>query len=303
AGGPGRQRRGSKNHGRRGASVSTDRRSAEAGRTGRGAPIGRYRGTPRCAQPLLAAGGGSERRRQNRVDARGGQPSGHAGADGPRRRAGGSRKGHGPRSMKNRHYERSRWLVMITVVVTWGCGRHEANADAPSLKAVRLVAVESWTAASATTYSAVITPNVQVDLAFRVTGYVVDVRQTKGADGQSRALEPGAAIARGVTLARVRAADYQAVVDKAHGARDESSAGITAAEAGLAEAQAALTQAESDFGRVSILWQQESITKPVYDGARSKLDAARAKVDAAIAAIAAAKQRARAAAAQAHEAE
>src|SRR5262249_43958308 len=47
----------------------------------------------------------------------------------------------------------------------------------------------------------------------------------------------------------------------------------------------------------------ESITKPVYDGAKAKLDAARARVDGATAAIAAAKQRAGAAAAQAHEAE
>src|SRR5262249_29537178 len=167
--------------------------------------------------------------------------------------AGGSRKGRGPRSMTNRHVQSSLCFAVIAAVLTWGCGRREANADARSPKAVRLVAVESSTDAGATTYSAVITPNVQVDLAFRVTGYVVDVLHTKGADGRSRALEPGAVIARGVTLARVRAADYQAVVDKAHGARDESGAGITAAEAGLAEAQAALTQAESDFGRVSTL--------------------------------------------------
>jgi len=197
----------------------------------------------------------------------------------------------------------SRSLVAIAAFLTWGCGRHEANADARSPTAVRLVAVEASTDAGGTAYSAVITPNVQVDLAFRVSGYVVDVRQTKGADGRSRALEPGAAIARGETLARLRAVDYQAAADKARGARDESSAGITAAEAGLAEARAALTQAESDFGRISTLWQQESVTKPAYDAARARLDTARAKVDAATAAIAAAKQRAVASAAQAHEAD
>src|SRR5262249_35422924 len=153
-------------------------------------------------------------------------------------RAGGPRKSHGPRSMTNRRVKTSRCLVMIetvlilAAVLTSGCAGHEATADARGPKAVRLVAVESSTDAGAATYSAVITPNVQVDLAFRVPGYVVDVRQTQGADGRSRALEPGAAIARGVTLARVRTADYEAVVDKAHGARDESSAGVTAAEAG-----------------------------------------------------------------------
>ena len=106
----------------------------------------------------------------------------------------------------------------------------------------------------------------------------------------------------GLVLARIRASDYQAVVDKAQGSRDESSAAIDAAEAQLAEAQAGLTQAESDFGRIATLWQQESVTKPAYDASKARLDVARAKVDAAIASVAAAQQRATAAAAQLQEA-
>ena len=54
-----------------------------------------------------------------------------------------------------------------------------------------------------------------MDLAFRLSGYVVEIHRTKGADGRTRALEPGAAVASGLVLARVRATDYQAVVDKA----------------------------------------------------------------------------------------
>ena len=194
-------------------------------------------------------------------------------------------------------------LLVIMGVAFCGCGGHRTSADARSPRAVRLVTVESSVDGGSTRYSAIITPNAQVDLAFRASGYVVDILQTQADDGRRRAVEPGATIARGVALARLRAADYQAVVDKAQGARDESSAGVAAAEAGLAEAQAALTLAESDFGRISTLWEQESITKPAYDGARATLDAARAKVDAATAAIAAAKQRSAAAAAQLHEAE
>ena len=64
------------------------------------------------------------------------------------------------------------------------------------------MAVEASTGAEPTTSSAIIAPNAQVDLAFRVSGYVVDVRQTKGADGRTRALEPGAAV---TTRARSRA--------------------------------------------------------------------------------------------------
>ncbi|HEY1304218.1 MAG TPA: efflux RND transporter periplasmic adaptor subunit [Vicinamibacterales bacterium] len=194
-------------------------------------------------------------------------------------------------------------LVFLATVQMCGCESRAGSAtDARTPAAVRLVTVEASTGGDSTTYSAVITPNTQVDLAFRVSGYVVDVRKTKGADGRSRAVEPGAEVTRGLVLARIRAVDYQAVVDKAQGARDESGAGISAGQAGLAEAQAALTQAEFDFERIATLWQQESVTKPAYDASRARLEVARAKVDAATAAVASARQRATSAAAQLQEA-
>src|SRR5262245_13185278 len=195
------------------------------------------------------------------------------------------------------------WKCLLAAAAAVACACIDREGDARSAKAVRLVTVESSTSAESTTYSAVIAPNAQVDLAFRVAGYVVDVLRSKAADGEVRALEPGAPVARGATLARIRPTDYQTVVDKAQGAHEEAAAGVSAAEAALAEGQAGLTQAEFDFGRASTLWEQESITKPAYDGAKARLDAARAKVAAATAGVAAARQRATAAAAQLHEAE
>jgi multidrug efflux pump subunit AcrA (membrane-fusion protein) len=111
-------------------------------------------------------------------------------------------------------------------------------------------------------YSAILTPNAQVDLVFRVSGYVVELYQTIGADGRMRPLEPGAQVAAGTVLARVRPSDYQAVVDKDRGAQQEAEAGVAAAQAQLVQAQANLAQAELDFARVSALWEQTSITKP-----------------------------------------
>jgi membrane fusion protein, multidrug efflux system len=194
-------------------------------------------------------------------------------------------------------------VAAIAAALTSGCvGRAGGDADARIPKAVRLMAVEASKGVEPTTYSAIIAPNAQVDLAFRVSGYVVDVRQTKGADGRIRALEPGAAVTTGLVLARIRTTDYQAGVDKAQGSRNELTASVTAAESELVEAKAALTQAEADFGRIETLWQQESVTKPVYDASKARLDAARARVDAATASVAAAQQRANAAAAQLEEA-
>src|SRR5437762_4327330 len=87
-------------------------------------------------------------------------------------------------------------------------------------------------------YSAIVTPNAQVELAFRVSGYVVELYQTRGADGRLRPLQPGAPVVRGTVLARIRPSDYQAVVDKSRGAQEEGHAGVAAAEAQLVQAQA-----------------------------------------------------------------
>jgi RND family efflux transporter MFP subunit len=195
-------------------------------------------------------------------------------------------------------------FVAVAVIQICGCvSRADSDTDGRIPHAVRLVAIESSADAESTvTYSAIIAPNAQVDLAFRVSGYVVDVRRTKGADGRTRAVEPGAAVTTGLVLAHLRAIDYEAVVDKAQGSHAESNAGVNAAEAALAEAQAGFAQAESDFGRIDALWQQESVTKPAYDASKARLDVSRAKVGAAEAAVAAAQQRATAAAAQLQEA-
>jgi len=116
-------------------------------------------------------------------------------------------------------------------------------------------------------------------------------------------LEPGAQISAGAVLARIRAADYQAIEEKARGARDEANASVNAARAQASEAEAALAQAELDFERVSTLWQQESITKPTYDDSKARLDVARAKLEAAKAAIAATRERSISAGGQLREAQ
>jgi RND family efflux transporter MFP subunit len=194
-------------------------------------------------------------------------------------------------------------IVALAASLQGGCTGQSATAGSDlNTKAVRMVAVELSSGPGPTTYSAIIAPNVQVDLAFRIPGYVVAIHHAKAADGRIRPLEPGEPVTSGLILARIRATDYQAVVDKARGASDEASAGINAAEAQLAEAQAGLAQAAADFGRVETLWQQESITKPAYDGSKARLDIARARVDAAQAAVAGARQRSTAAGAQLQEA-
>jgi RND family efflux transporter MFP subunit len=197
-------------------------------------------------------------------------------------------------------------LIGAAALLAAGCATHQSAAEDDgnsTPKAVRMAVVELSKNPDPARYSAIIAPNAQVDLAFRVSGYVVQLSQTKGGDGRIRPLEAGATVTAGATLARIRASEFQAIVDKARGVSKEAEAGIRAAEAQIAEAQAGLAQAELDFERVSKLWEQESITKPVYDGSKARLDIARSKVDAAKAASIGVRERMGSASAQVRESE
>jgi len=194
-------------------------------------------------------------------------------------------------------------VVLAGALCVIACSRSRPTDDPARAKAIRVGTVSLVREAEAAKYSAILTPNAQVDLAFRVSGYIVQLYQTKGADGRVRPLEPGAPVVRGTVLARIRPSDYQAVVDKSRGAQEEGHAGVRTAEAQLVQAQASLAQAELDFTRVSALWEQESITKPAYDSTKAKLDIAKAAVDAGKAGIVAATKRRETAEAQMREAQ
>jgi RND family efflux transporter MFP subunit len=194
-------------------------------------------------------------------------------------------------------------VVLAGALYSIACSPSRAADDPAPAKAIRMGVVSLGREGEAAKYSAILTPNAQVDLAFRVSGYIVQLYQTRGADGRVRPLEPGARVVRGTVLARIRPSDYQAVVDKSRGAEDEGHAGVGTAEAQLVQAQASLAQAELDFTRVSALWDQESITKPAYDASKAKLDIAKAAVDASKSGIVAAVKRRETAEAQMREAQ
>jgi RND family efflux transporter MFP subunit len=194
-------------------------------------------------------------------------------------------------------------VVLAGALYSIACSPSRAANDPAPARAIRMGVVSLAREGEAAKYSAILTPNAQVDLAFRVSGYIVQLYQTKGPDGRVRPPEPGAPVAGGTVLARIRPSDYQAVVDKSRGAQEEGHAGVGTAEAQLVQAQASLAQAELDFTRVSALWEQESITKPAYDSSKAKLDIAKAAVDAAKSGIVAAVKRRETAEAQMREAQ
>ena len=93
-------------------------------------------------------------------------------------------------------------LFLITTV--GGCGHKEAE---KRVAPVRVAAVELNAASTEARYSATIIPRTQVELAFKVGGYVDALRKVRGVDGKMRDIQEGDRISTGTVLARVRQSD------------------------------------------------------------------------------------------------
>jgi multidrug efflux system membrane fusion protein len=144
-------------------------------------------------------------------------------------------------------------------------------------------------------YSATIIPRTEVELAFKVGGYVDALRTMRGVDGKMRDIQEGDRITAGAVLARVRQSDYQVkfkqAESQANEARsgvnvskaqyEEALSGIASSKAQLVEAEAAYVRAKLDFDRAESLFASHSMTKADYDAAKAQYDMTNAKVAAA----------------------
>lgn len=195
------------------------------------------------------------------------------------------------------------FATILLLVATFGCGPAKPK-ESPA-KSVRIKTVELMTSQSSQRYSASITPQAQVDVAFKSGGYVVSVSQVKGSDGRLRDLQQGDVVLKGAVLARVRPGDYQAKVDQAKSqaaqARlslessqsrlNEAKAALEASKMQAAEATAGYQKAKLDWERAQTLFAAQSLTKTDYDSARAQYEATGARLEAAKAQVTAAQSR------------
>jgi RND family efflux transporter MFP subunit len=163
-------------------------------------------------------------------------------------------------------------LVFLSVTgVLGGCNRQSQIPPQPA-RAVRLATVAPPQLSGETLrYSASILPYTQVDLMFRSSGYVTNVRQVRGADGRTRDVGTGDFVEQGLTLAHIRREDLQNQMAQA--------------QAQLDQATAQHTRADRDFERAKALYSTQSLTKPDYDRSQEALNATRAAMDNAKAAL------------------
>src|SRR6266480_1200173 len=160
---------------------------------------------------------------------------------------------------------------------------------------VKVVTVELHVPNSGARYSATIIPRTQVELAFKVDGYVETLQKVRGVDGQLRDIQEGDAIVAGAVLARVRQSDYQvkvkeaesqasearSAIDSSKAQYQEALSGIESSKGQLAEAEAAYEKAKLDFDRARNLFTSQSLTKANYDAAKAQFEQTAAKVAAA----------------------
>jgi len=162
-------------------------------------------------------------------------------------------------------------VVLAATGVLGGCS-HESQIPSQPPRAVRLATVAApQTSAKTLRYSASILPYAQVDLMFRSSGYVTNIRQVRGADGRTRDIGIGDYAEQNFTLAHIRREDLQNQVAQAQAQFDQTTAQHT--------------RADQDFQRAKALYSTQSLTKPDYDQSEAAFNATRAAMDNAKAAL------------------
>jgi RND family efflux transporter MFP subunit len=159
---------------------------------------------------------------------------------------------------------RRRRIVLIVAFGMFVAGCSEKKSVEQPITPVAVAPVAQYSGGEDSKYSANITPNVQVSLAFKSAGYVTSILEVHGADGRTRYVDQGDWVKKGTVLAAVRQDDYNHVVQQYTGQ--------------LGQAQAAATHAQENFQRASALYAANALTQTDYDNAKSQLDSSSSAV-------------------------
>ena len=149
--------------------------------------------------------------------------------------------------------------TLALALVLAGCGSNKPLNQPPQGVQAQAIEKQAGSSADGLRFSAVVTPDSEVPLAFRIPGYVISLKQVRGQDGRMRDVAEGDRVSRGAVLVRIRSSEYE---DKVHQASSQAAA-----------AEAVALKAKLDFDRATHLYDSQSITKPDFDSARAQYDA------------------------------
>jgi membrane fusion protein (multidrug efflux system) len=151
-------------------------------------------------------------------------------------------------------------MIGLVCLAAAAAGCSDTAAVEKVARPVRVAAAEPATTARGARYSAEIAPSDQLVLAFKNSGYVEHLLQTRDSTGRLRDVERGDRIVGGTVLARVQGSDYEAQAARA--------------TASVRQAEAALVKARADFARAEALFAVDALTQPDLDAARAAHDSA-----------------------------
>src|SRR5678815_3979296 len=132
--------------------------------------------------------------------------------------------------------------VVLSTALLGACKSEQTQKPAVPVK---VAAVELNTASSEARYSATIIPRTQVELAFKVNGYVDALRKIRGVDGKMRDIQEGDRISVGTVLARIRQNDYQVKFKEAEFQASEASSGVDVSKAQYEEAVSGIASSKA----------------------------------------------------------
>ncbi len=158
-------------------------------------------------------------------------------------------------------------ILIVSLIVpffTTGCGDSDYK---KSVTPVRVEEVRIHDQNAPLRYTATINPYSQVNLDFKVDGYVLEILQVEGADGRMRDIQEGDFVTKGLPLALVDPTEYLAKVVEA--------------KSQLTEAKAAQQKDVLAYNRAEVLYAQQSMIAPEYDRAVKNYKSSNARVKAA----------------------
>ena len=148
--------------------------------------------------------------------------------------------------------------IFSVAFVMAGCSSQKPLIQPPQGVQAQAVAKQVGSNADGLRFSAVVMPDSEVPLAFRIPGYVTSLKQVRGDGGRIRDIAEGDRVSRGAVLVRIRSSEYE---DKVRQASSQAAA-----------AQAVAAKAKLDFDRATHLYDSQSLTKSDFDAARAQYD-------------------------------